>query len=117
MAKTRRSSKMSIETVGGITTGLAAGAIGVPKVVAMIDPNGSMDPKIINGVGAAGAWYFSTKQKGFVQAALQGLSAGLAYNVIASVAGIGAPDYSTSTLNQVAGPSTSTLNQVAGGTI
>lgn len=108
---------MSIETVGGITAGLAVGAVAVPKVVSMVDPSGNIDPKIINGVGAAGAWYFSTKQKGFVQAALQGLSAGLAYNVIASMAGIGAPDYSTQMLNQVAGPSTQMLNQVAGGAI
>lgn len=117
MAKKTSRKKMSVQTVGGITVGIAAGAIGIPKVVAMVDPSGNIDPKIINGVGAAGAWYFSTQQSGFIQSALQGLAAGLAWNVISNVAGIGAPDYTTQMLNQVAGPTTDRLNQVAGGAI
>lgn len=106
MAKSRRSSKnAALQTVGGITAGLAAGAMGVPKLVAAVDPEGKFDPKIVNGVGAAAAFWFSTKQKGFIQSMLQGLSAGLAWNVVSNVAGLGyIDDYSTRYLNNVAGP-------------
>lgn len=103
--KTRRSTKSTLQTVGGITAGIAAGAVGIPQVVKAIDPTGKFDTKLVNAVGAAGAYWFSRKQKGFVQAALQGLSAGLAWNVIADVANIGyVNDNSTSLLNNVAGP-------------
>lgn len=105
MAKTRRSNSSALQTVGGITAGLAVGAVGVPKVVAMIDPEGKLDPKIINGVGAAGAFWLSRKQKGLMQSALHGLAAGMAWNLISNVAGMGyVNDPSTSFLNRVAGP-------------
>ena len=105
MAKTRRSSKgAALQTVGGIAAGIAAGAVGIPKLVAAVDPEGKFDPKIVNGVGAAAAFWFSTKQKGFVQHMLQGLSAGLAWNVVSNVAGLGyVDDNSTRYLNNVAG--------------
>ncbi len=106
MAKQRRSSssKSALQTVGGITAGVAVGALGIPKLVSTIDPEGKIDPKIINGVGAVGAFYFSRKQKGFVQAMLQGLAGGLAWNVVSNVAGMGyMDDNSTRYLNNVAG--------------
>lgn len=106
MAKTRRSnnSKNALQTVGGITAGIAVGALGVPKIVQTIDPEGKIDPKIINGVGAVGAYWFSRKQKGFVQSMLQGLAGGLAWNVLSNVAGMGyIDDNSTRYLNNVAG--------------
>lgn len=106
MAKSRRSnsSKSALQTVGGITAGIAVGALGIPKIVQTIDPEGKIDPKIINGVGAVGAYWFSRKQKGFLQSMLQGLAGGLAYNVIANVAGMGyIDDNSTRLLNNVAG--------------
>lgn len=94
-------------TVGALSLGIGAGAVGIPKVVEMIDPTGKFDTKIINAVGAAGAYWFSSKQKGFVQTALQGLSAGLAWNVVAAVANIGyLNDRSTDFLNNVAGDPT-----------
>lgn len=105
MAKTRRSNKSALQTVGGITAGIAVGAIGVPKIVSAIDPEGKIDPKIVNGVGAVAAYWFSRKQTGFVQSALHGLSAGLAWNVVSNVAGMGfIDDNSTRYLNNVAGP-------------
>lgn len=109
MAKSRRSSKSTLQQVGGITAGIAAGAIGVPKIVEMIDKEGKLDSKIVNGVGAVGAYWFSRKQKGFVQSMLQGLSAGLAWNVLSDVAGMKGigwqQDYS-SDFNYVAGAGT-----------
>ena len=90
--------------VGGIAAGIGAGAVGIPKVVSMIAPDGKFDTKIVNAAGAAAAYWGSTKQKGFVQAMLQGLSAGLAWNVVAAVANIGyVDDNSTNFLNNVAG--------------
>lgn len=106
MAKSRRStsSKSALQTVGGIAAGIGVGALGVPKIVAAIDPDGKFDPKIVNGVGAAAAFWFSTKQRGILQNVLQGLSAGLAWNVVANVAGMGyIDDNSTRYLNNVAG--------------
>lgn len=104
MATSRRSNKNTLQTIGGIAAGIGVGAYGVPKIVAAIDPDGKIDPKIINGVGAAAAYMVSRKQKGFVQSMLQGLSAGLAWNVVASVAGMGfIDDNSTRYLNNVAG--------------
>lgn len=105
MAKSRRSNKNALQTVGGITAGIAVGALGVPKIVSTIDPEGKFDPKIVNGVGAVAAFWFSRKQTGFIQATLQGLSAGLAWNVVSSVAGMGfIDDNSSRYLNNVAGP-------------
>ncbi len=106
MAKTRRSTsgKSALQTVGGITAGLAVGALGVPKIVTTIDPEGKMDPKIINGLGAVGAFLVSRKQKGFLQSMLHGLSAGLAWNVVSNLTGMGyIDDNSTRYLNNVAG--------------
>lgn len=108
MSKTRRSSnKSALQTVGGITAGIAVGALGVPKIVSTIDPEGKIDPKIINGVGAVGAFMLAKKQKGFVQSMLHGLAGGLAWNVISNVAGMAGMGYvddnSTKYLNQVAG--------------
>lgn len=105
MAKSRRSSnKSALQTVGGITAGIAAGALGVPKLVSAVDPEGKFDPKIVNGVGAAAAFWFAGKQKGIVQSALHGLAAGLAWNVISNVAGLGfVDDNSTRYLNNIAG--------------
>jgi hypothetical protein len=107
MEKLRRSntsSKNALTTVGGIAAGIGVGALGVPKLVSSIDPEGKFDPKIINGVGAAAAFWFSRKQKGFLQSMLQGLSAGLAWNVVSNVAGMGyIDDNSTRYLNNVAG--------------
>lgn len=102
--KTRRSSKSAFETVGGIAAGIGVGAVGIPKVVEMIDPEGKFDTKLVNAVGAAGAFWLSRKQKGFMQSALQGLCAGLAWNVVADVANLGyVNDRSTDFLNNVAG--------------
>ena len=106
MAKTRRntSSKSAIQTVGAIAAGIGAGALGVPKIVAAVDPEGKIDPKLVNGAGAVVAFLVSRKQKGFVQSMLQGLSAGLAWNVVSNVAGMGfIDDNSTRYLNNVAG--------------
>lgn len=109
MAKTRRSSKSTLQQVSGITAGLAAGAIAVPKIVSMIDKDGKLDSKIVNGVGAAGAYWLSRKQKGFVQSMLQGLSAGLAWNALSDMAGLKGigwqQDYS-SDFNYVSGADT-----------
>lgn len=114
MAKSRRSNtsnKNALTTVGGITAGIAAGALGVPKIVSAVDPEGKIDPKIVNGVGAAAAFWFSRKQKGFVQSMLQGLSAGLAWNVVSNVAGMGfIDDNSTRYLNNVAGDANTYAN-------
>lgn len=106
MAKNTRKTKLSstLETVGGITVGLGVGAVGVPKIMEMVDPEGKFNPTLVNGVGAAGAAYLSTKQKGLVQSALQGLAAGLAWNALAPIVGMGyVDDNSTSFLNRVAG--------------
>jgi hypothetical protein len=113
MAKQRRSSssKSALQTVGGITAGIAVGAMGIPKIIETIDPEGKIDPKIINGVGAAGAFYFSRKQKGFVQAMLQGLAGGLAWNLVSAfVPSMGyVDDMSTRYLNNVAGSERNTF--------
>lgn len=116
--KSRRSSKSTIQTVGGIATGIGVGAVGIPKVVGMIDPEGKFDTKLVNAVGAGAAYWFSRKQKGFMQAALQGLSAGLVWNVIADVAGLGyLNDRSTDFLNNVAGANDYQNSRLNPGTI
>lgn len=112
MGKTRKSGQQAdIQTVGGIALGIGAGALGVPFIVGKVDPEGKIDPKIINGAGAVGAYFISRNQKGFIKSALQGLTAGLAWNVLANITGM-APgqqglgyvnDNSTRFLNPVAG--------------
>lgn len=120
MAKSRRSntsSKNALTTVGGIAAGIGVGALGVPKIVASIDPEGKFDPKIVNGVGAAAAFWFSRKQKGFVQSLLHGLSAGLAWNVVSNVAGMGYMNDNSSDFNFVAGKGAGAFPSNNGGTI
>lgn len=103
MAKKTRRSKGGLQTVGAITTGLLAGAFAVPRLMNAVDPAQKVNPKLVSGIGTAAAYFFGTKTSGFGQTALYGLSAGLALNLIASVAGIGYVDSPTYDVNRVAG--------------
>ena len=106
MSKTRRSSSKPLETVGGIAAGLLVGGMGVPKLVSTIDPEGKIGPTAVNAAVAAGAFFFARKQKGFMQSALYGLSAGSAAALVSGLLG---------GIGYVDSPSTSFLNRVAGG--
>ena len=106
MARTTRKSNMTsaLQNVGGIAAGIGGGAVGVPKLVAMIYPEGKINPTIVNGAGSVGAFLLARKQKGILQSMLHGLSAGMAWNALSPMIGIGYVDSnSTSFLNNVAG--------------
>lgn len=101
MAKTRKSSNKKDLVMRGValTAGIGVGALAIPKLVALVDKNGTVDPKIVSGVGAAGAFLLARTQKGLVQDGLMGVAAGQAWNLVASfvgISGIGYDDYNAS---------------------
>jgi hypothetical protein len=107
MARKTRKSKLTdtAATVAAMATGLGVGALGVPRLVEMIDPEGKFNPQVINGVGAIGFGYLGSTQDGLVKTGLYSLAAGMLWNAASPMIGIGygVTDNSTDFLNRVAG--------------
>jgi len=101
--KQRRSKTGGLQTVGAIGAGLLAGSLVVPKIVGAVDKTGSLDPRIISGIGAVGGFLLGQRMKGFAQMAAYGFAAGQGISLVASVAGLGYVDSPTYDLNRVAG--------------
>lgn len=72
-----------------ITGGVVGGGYVVPKVVEMIDPTGKMDPKITQGLAAAGGFFGAMNTKGVASKLLLGLGIGAAANLLSDVVGMG----------------------------
>lgn len=72
-----------------ITGGVVAGGYAVPKVVEMVDPSGKLDPKITQGLAAAGGFFGAMNTKGTVQKILLGVGIGAAANLLSEVVGMG----------------------------
>lgn len=89
MAKSRKSSKNLVMDGLYITGGVVAGGYAVPKVVEMIDPNGKLDPKLTQGIAAAGGFFGAMNTKGTAQKVLLGVGIGAAANLLSEVVGMG----------------------------
>lgn len=72
-----------------ITGGVVAGGYAVPKVVEMVDPNGKLDPKLTQGIAAAGGFFGAMNTKGATQKVLLGIGIGAAANLLSEVVGMG----------------------------
>ena len=89
MAKSRKSSKSLVMDGLYITGGVVAGGYAVPKVVEMVDPTGKLDPKITQGIAAAGGFFGAMNTKGTIQKVLLGVGIGAAANLLSEVVGMG----------------------------
>lgn len=72
-----------------ITGGVVAGGYAVPKVVEMVDPTGKLDPKLTQGIAAAGGFFGAMNTKGAAQKVLLGVGIGAAANLLSEVVGMG----------------------------
>lgn len=89
MAKSRKSSKNLVMDGLYITGGVVAGGYAVPKVVEMVDPTGKLDPKLTQGIAAAGGFFGAMNTKGAAQKVLLGVGIGAAANLLSEVVGMG----------------------------
>lgn len=89
MAKSRKSSKSLVMDGLYITGGVVAGGYAVPKLVEMVDPTGKLDPKLTQGIAAAGGFFGAMNTKGEIQKLLLGVGIGAAANLLSEVVGMG----------------------------
>lgn len=87
--KTRKSSKSLIMDGLYTTAGVVAGGYAVPKLVEMVDPNGKLDPRLTQGVAAAGGFFGAMNTKGEIQKVMLGVGIGAAANLLSEVIGMG----------------------------
>lgn len=87
--KTRKSSKSLIMDGLYTTAGVVAGGYAVPKLVEMVDPNGKLDPRLTQGVAAAGGFFGAMNTKGEIQKVMLGVGIGAAANLFGEVIGMG----------------------------
>ncbi len=114
MAKSRKSSKNLVMDGLYITGGVVAGGYAVPKVVEMIDPNGKMDPKLTQGIAAAGGFFGAMNTKGAAQKVLLGVGIGAAANLLSEVVGMGyvvSPSYD---VNRIIGSASDDFRNTTG---